>query len=168
MSKAFTRESDTESSEPIALPRRHIPPGIKNYITAAGAKRLQEELARLMETKRQTTAMAAEAAGAAVDTRLLTRIRQIQEILQSVVIADLPSDRNRVGFGATVKVRDARGEETIYRIVGLDETEPENDRISWLSPLAKQLLSKQLGERVKFKTPAGEQELQILEINYDQ
>ena len=167
MSKAFTKESDDAQEDVRPLPRRHIPPGVTNYITATGAKRLREELAELIEKKRAegTDVTSRETIE---QRRVLDRIRQLQEILQSVVVAELPAgDRNRVGLGATVTVRDKDREEATYRIVGLDEANPDNDQISWLSPLAKHLMGKQVGERVRFPLPAGEQELEILAVGYE-
>lgn len=170
MSKAFTKESDSAQDEVRPLPRRHIPAGVTNYITATGAKRLRDELAELTEKKRELNAAKTDVSGGETieQRRVQDRIRQLQEILQSVVVADPPTgNRNRVGLGATVTVRDKNKDETTYRIVGLDEADPNNDQISWLSPLAKQLMGKQAGERVQFRLPAGDQELEILAVGYE-
>ena len=67
-----------------------------------------------------------------------------------------------VRFGATVTVREKSGEESTYRIVGVDETDMDQGWVSWLSPVARALMNKKVGERVHFKIPAGETELEIL------
>ncbi len=77
-----------------------------------------------------------------------------------------PAD-DRVRFGATVTVRDNAGEEMCYRIVGVDEADIDRDWVSWLSPIARALLNARRGERVRFKFPAGEKELEIVAITYD-
>lgn len=158
MSKAFTRESDDASAEVPIAPRAPLPPGVKNYITQAGARRLQEELARLER----------ERPGGGDDSgRIAARIRQLQEIIASLVIADPPAqEREVVRFGATVEVQRKDGAET-YRIVGVDETNLDQNEISWLSPLAKSLLGARVGERVQFRAPAGPEELQILAVKYE-
>ncbi|MCX7825223.1 MAG: GreA/GreB family elongation factor [Verrucomicrobiae bacterium] len=88
-------------------------------------------------------------------------------MLESVVVAQPPAERDRVQFGATVTVRDRSGQETRYRIVGVDETDIDRGWVSWLSPVAKALLNARLGERVRFKFPSGEEELEVVGIAYE-
>jgi transcription elongation factor GreB len=94
------------------------------------------------------------------------RMRQLQQILESAVVTGPPADRARVAFGARVLIRHLNGEEDQYRIVGVDESDPANDQISWQSPLARQLLGKAAGERFRFKFPSGEEELEIRSVEY--
>ena len=56
---------------------------------------------------------------------------------------------------------------TRYRIVGVDEADPERGWISWVSPIARALLSAQTGDRVRLTLPAGEKELEIVDVTYD-
>jgi transcription elongation factor GreB len=72
-----------------------------------------------------------------------------------------------VRFGATVTVRERNGEASVYRIVGVDEMDLDRNWVSWLSPIAKALLNARPGQRVRFKSPAGEQELEITGITYE-
>ena len=72
----------------------------------------------------------------------------------------LPEETNVVRFGATVVVREESGEESTYRIVGVDETDIDRGWVSWLSPIAKTLMNARPGKRVRFKFPAGEEELE--------
>ena len=155
MSKAFTRESD--ENEELVLPARvPLPPGVKNYITAAGAQRLGDRLASLLAS-RTTENQQSQLREA--------RIRQLQEIVGSLVIAEPPAERAVVRFGATVTVRRQNETET-YRLVGVDETDLDNNEISWLSPLAKVLLGKRAGDQVRFRLPAGMEELSIVSVTY--
>jgi len=157
MSRAFVRESD-EGWEQLP-PRPPLPAGVTNYITPAGAKRMEAELARLLEQKRSCASEE--------DRRNLeARIRDLQQRLQTLVVTPAPTSRNTVSFGASVKVRDSDGEQTTYRIVGIDEADAERDEISWRSPLARAILSHQVGDKVQFDAPAGARELEILEISY--
>lgn len=158
MSKAFTRESDDAPEKPItARAQSSLPPGAKNYLTPDGAERLREELERLENDKGAN-------AGAAVEQRKL----QIEECLRTAEIVEPPAKPwEQVRFGATVTVRNKAGSETRYRIVGVDETDIDRDWVSWLSPIAKALLKARLGERVRFRFPAGEDELEIVGITYE-
>ena len=67
----------------------------------------------------------------------------------------------------TSTVREDTGVESSYRIVGIDETDLDRGWVSWLSPIAKTLLNARLGQRVRFRFPAGEQDLEILKITYE-
>jgi transcription elongation factor GreB len=84
-----------------------------------------------------------------------------------VVPPPAPEQRDQVVFGATVTVREPDGSEARYRIVGVDETDIDRDWVSWLSPIARALLNRKPGERVRFKFPSGEKELEIVAISYE-
>lgn len=56
--------------------------------------------------------------------------------------------------------------ESTYRIVGKDEIEPSKGYISWVSPLAKAMLGKGLGDTVRVQTPKGEEEFEVIDIRY--
>ena len=143
MSKAFTREDDDAPEPPPRLRRvSSLPFGTKNYITADGAARMRDELARLVEVERPSIAVvpghpAGNERRSAVDARIVA----IQQVLGSAVVVEPPAPPwEEVRFGATVGTRDRRGETATYRIVGVDETDLEQDHVSWISPLAKALL----------------------------
>lgn len=82
------------------------------------------------------------------------------------MVAEPPADSGKVGFGATVHIRDQNGEEETYQIVGVDEAEPGQGRISSSAPLAQALMNTRAGETVHFKSPAGDWKLTILGVNY--
>jgi len=169
VSRAFVRETDGEQDEP-PRPRPQLPPGLKNHITPAGAKRFQTELDQLLERRgqflRAEGAVPAERAEEKREVEM--RIRVLQQILDSVVVTAPPTmGRDRVCFGAALVVHNARGEKEKYKIVGLDEAEPERGHISWRSPLARALLSHRAGDTISFQTPSGPEDLQILDVSYD-
>ncbi|PKO53909.1 MAG: transcription elongation factor GreB, partial [Betaproteobacteria bacterium HGW-Betaproteobacteria-20] len=73
----------------------------------------------------------------------------------------------KVFFGAWVTLFSLKNDtEHSYRIVGQDELEPSLGYISWVSPLARAMLGKQVGDVIKVTTPAGEEQYEITEINY--
>jgi transcription elongation factor GreB len=159
MSKAFTRESDESGDDEIPPTRPSLPPGTTNYITPQGAERLTKRLDNLLEKKRKSS----DAPNA--DLRKLdAAIRVLQQTLSSVVVAQPSPNPEKVAFGTTVRIRHQDGEEETYRIVGVEEADPENGSISWLSPLARALLSRKVGDKVNFRTPAGPDELTVLSI----
>jgi transcription elongation factor GreB len=169
MSKAFTRESDDIPEQPvIARNPSPLPPGAKNYITTGGAQQLREELDRLLQVERPQAAILPESEKRRQLQILDQRISYLEQSLQSAVVVSPPAEPwDQVRFGATVTVRDQQGSESKYRIVGVDETDIDRDWVSWCSPIAKALLNARLGQRVRFRVPAGEQQLQIAGIVYE-
>lgn len=170
MSKAFTRD-ENDGGEIPELPSRisALPFGATNYITRAGADRLREELAELSERKRPElmTRVAADTEAKRQLALVDQRIAQIAESLESAqVIAHDAGRADRVTFGATVMVRDDLGEESRYRIVGVDEAGDDDVAISWISPIARALINRRAGERVAIQTPAGKRTLEVRAIEY--
>ena len=170
MSKAFTRESDDLPDLPVR-PRQPspLPPGAKNYLTSDGARRLREELDRLVEVERPRVAAGQQDADAKRQLQALDqRMAYLNQSLESAVVVASPGGPpDQIRFGATVTVREGGGVKSRYRIVGLDETDLDRGWVSWLSPIAKALLNARLGERVRFRFPSGEEELEIVEISYE-
>ena len=154
MSKAFTKEDGGE--EIFAPPRAPLPPGTKNYITKSGADRIQAELSDLILKKREQPGSQSE------QLNRDARIQYLQTLINSFIVVE-PSASDVVRFGATVTVKRDSQSET-YTIVGVDEIDLDRNRISWLSPLARALMSHRVGDRISFKSPAGPEQLEILAV----
>lgn len=183
MSRAFVDEDASASNETEAPELKiPVPPGSRNYLTAEGAEALSRELHELTGEKRpaaQAALAAATAPGSAPDAdeiaalrkRLGTIDRRIAYLDAMAALAEVVSPppeegRDRVKFGAFVRVRDADGSEREYRIVGIDEADPDCGRIGWPSPVARALIGKRAGDRASVKLPAGVRELVVLSIKY--
>lgn len=170
MSKAFLRESDFDSLPDLPPPASLLPPGSKNYLTSGGARRLRRELERLIDADRPPLAAAAPSD---IDAKrelqaLDQRIRYLQQSLRTAeVVASTADDTDVVRFGATVTLRDADGEVSTYRLVGVDETDLDRGWVSWRSPLAQALLNARMGQRVPFQSPAGTRLLEVMGISYE-
>jgi transcription elongation factor GreB len=172
MSKAFTKEDDAGDA---LVPRlvSPLPAGARNYLTPPGADRLRAELARLTDDERPALLVATGKSGhrsAEAQERLQHVEQRIAYLEQSLRTAEItpppPPPHDTVRFGATVTVRDARGQQMNYRIVGVDEADAGRDEVSWLAPIAQALLGAKLGERVPFRFPAGATQLEIVAIRY--
>jgi transcription elongation factor GreB len=186
MSKAFTRESDDAPEDDLdgdedANP---IPAGSKNYLTPLGWRRLRDELTWLVKTERpQVTSVVSWAArngdrsenadyqyGKKRLREIDRRIRHLTKRLEVAEVVD-PATReetDQVFFGATVTYSIAPGEEQTVRIVGIDETDPAHHYVSWISPVARALIKAREGDTVRLHTPGGDQELEILEVRYEE
>jgi transcription elongation factor GreB len=183
MSKAFTKESEDDDGDERDLAEEVVPDGFTNYITPAGRKRLNDELARLWKVDRpklvDTIAWAASNGDRSENGDYIYGKRKLREIdrrirflskrLDSAVVVDnAGKDHDRVYFGATVTVADGSGAERTVSIVGVDELDPARGRVSWISPIATALLKASVGDVVTLRTPRGTEELEIVAIRYDE
>ncbi|MBM4439850.1 MAG: transcription elongation factor GreA [Candidatus Rokubacteria bacterium] len=94
------------------------------------------------------------------------RINELETKVGAAEVIDPPTSGDRITFGSTVKLEDDGGKEVRYQIVGSDEAEPANGRISILSPLARVLIGKRVGETVTAQLPGGTKQFDILEVNF--
>ena len=184
MNKAFTRESDGGEDPAEDLPSPENPlPGVKNYITPAGHARLKSELKALVERERPEVVRTVSWAASNGDRsengdyiygkrrlrEIDHRIRYLMKRLENAEVVDPRDGRSdQIFFGATVVYADRLGAKHTVSIVGIDEADPSRGRVSWISPVAKALLKAQEGDVVLLRTPAGSEELEVLEIRYEQ
>jgi transcription elongation GreA/GreB family factor len=164
MSRAFVKESDTESAGD--LPERPRSPH-PNLVTKAGLAALVHHLAELREQRRRLAAEPDELMHKET-TRLIDRdIRYFQARVDSAQAIDAGTQpRDEVAFGALVEVADGNGEKRQFHIVGEDEADVGAGKISWVSPLARALIGARVGESVTWKRPTGDLELEILALSY--
>jgi len=181
MNKAFVRESDGDDDEELE-PALNLPAGTRNYITPAGHARLKSELEHLVKRERphvvEVVAWAASNGDRSENGDYIYGKRRLREIdrrirfltkrldIAEVVDPLRQGDNDQVFFGATVKVADVEGTENTYTIVGVDETDVGRGRISWVSPLARALIKAREGDTVRFQSPLGLREIDIVEVVY--
>jgi transcription elongation factor GreB len=168
MSRAFVRESDDRPELPIARQSSPLPPGAKNYFTPRGVERLRKQLQQLIEDERPKLSAVDDPHAKTQLLALDQQIEQLEERLQSAEVVQPPTANSEtVRFGATVTIRRSDGEEDHYRIVGVDEIDLDRGWVSWLSPIAKALLNAERGDRVRFRFPSGEEDLEIRLVAYE-
>ena len=180
MSKAFTRETDSDEDDEGGLPP--LPAGGKNYITPQGYARLRAELLDLIDNERPRIVDVVHWAASNGDRsengdylygkkRLREIDRRIRFLTKRLEIAEVsdPSvhhGNDQVFFGATVTYADEAGEERTVTILGIDEADPLQGQVSWISPIARALLKAREGDVVKLVTPVGVQEVEVLAVRY--
>jgi transcription elongation factor GreB len=180
MNKAFVKESDDEDDLDPATPA--IPAGTKNYMTPEGHRRMKEELLRLIDVDRPEVVKIVSWAASNGDRsengdyiygkrRLREIDRRIRFLTKRLDIAEVvdPSVHHgnaQIFFGATVKYENQNGDAHTVTIVGIDELDPLNGKISWISPVARALTKAREGDSVVLRTPAGVDELTILDVSY--
>ncbi|HSV48228.1 MAG TPA: transcription elongation factor GreB [Ramlibacter sp.] len=182
MSKAFTRESAAPDDEDEEGAPAALPAGTRNYITPAGYARLRAELLQLIDDERPKVVEVVHWAAGNGDRsengdylygkkrlreidrriRFLTRRLEIAEVAD----ASLHHGHDQIFFGATVRYADQAGQEREITILGIDEADSAQGQVSWISPIARALLKAREGDSVRLQTPAGLQEIEVLEVRY--
>ena len=185
MNKAFTRETDDGEDDDVPEGAPPLPAGSRNYMTPGGFARLKGELDRLVGSERpELVATISWAAGNGdrsengdyiygkkrlreVDRRIRFLVKRLDraEVVDPAARAGREDD-DRVYFGATVDVVNARGEPRTVSIVGVDEIDTARGYISWVSPMARALIKAREGDTVTLRTPAGAEELEIAAVRY--
>ena len=166
MSKAFT---DEETAEParIVPARAPLPPGVPNYVTARGLARLHAELALLRAERAELDAGARSPEQAERLAALSQRRAELEQRIASAERVEPPGEScDTVRFGASVSVEGAAGVRR-YRIVGVDEADAARGDVAFVSPLARALLGRSVGDRVRLRAPRGDEELEILAVDYE-
>ena len=165
MSRGFVKEDDLEHAG-TDLPERPLSPH-HNYVTPLGLRQLQQQAAELEQTRQQ---LAPRKEDPVVNQKLAVAerdLRYFQARLESAIAVDpAQQDGDSVLFGACITVEDENGETHEFRIVGEDEADIAQNKVSWVSPLARALLGHKIGDSVNWHRPAGDLELEITEIRY--
>ena len=157
-------------------------PDSSKYITPEGKQRLAEEVDNLW-TKRRPEVTKALAAAAAEGDRsenaeyiyrkkelreIDARVRYLRKRLDGIIVVDRsPEDKDRIYFGAWVRLENDAGEESVYRIVGPDEFDPSLGYISMDSPMGSALIGKSVDDAFTLRLPEGEAEYVITEVSYE-
>ena len=181
MNKAFTRENDGDDEDELETSPA-LPQGTRNYITPGGYARIKDELDHLLRVERphivEVVHWAASNGDRSENGDYIYGKRRLREIdrrirfltkrldLAEVVDPARQVNADQVFFGATVTIADEQGSEQTYQIVGVDETDFARNRISWISPLSRALLKAREGDLVRFQSPAGWREIEVLSIEY--
>lgn len=166
MSRAFTKESDDDlvAGE---LPERPVP-AHANYVTPRGNEQLQARVKALQGRHETLAAQSGEDSAAKQKLREIERDQRYfnAQLERAMVVDPAGQPRDQVHFGAAVKIFDEDGKAHRFTIVGDDEADVAGGKISWASPLAKAMIGAKVGDTVIWRRPAGDTEVEIVEISY--
>lgn len=149
----------------------------QNYLTEKGLQELQEKLHDLKTVRRREVADAIHSAKEQGDlsenaeyidakeeqNRIEQQIVELEATLKNAVLITGTNGNGEVGIGNTVTLQGA-GKKRTYQIVGSNEADPLQGKISNESPMGKTLLGKKKGVKVVISTPAGDQEYEVVKI----
>jgi transcription elongation factor GreB len=183
MSKAFTKESETDDEDDLGDDALALPVGTKNYMTEAGFEALRREYRELLHVERpkivEVVAWAAGNGDRSENGDYLYGKKKLREIDRRVrflskrlEIAEVVDPRKRtnfdqVFFGATVTYAREDDSEHTIAIVGIDEADVDRGQVSWISPIARALLKARVGDTVDIRTPTGKETIEVLKISYE-
>jgi transcription elongation factor GreB len=172
------------AARPAANAERSASDGApRNYMTPQGYAGLRNELKHLLDVERPELVKVIAWAASNGDRsengdyiygkkrlrEIDRRIRYLTKRVGSAVVVDpaMRGDTEQIYFGATVTYGTRGGEEHTISIVGIDEADTARGRVSWISPIAKALLRKQPGDILRFATPGGVEEIEVLDVRYE-
>ncbi|MBQ7576272.1 MAG: GreA/GreB family elongation factor [Bacteroidales bacterium] len=164
MSRGFVKDGDIEEV-PAVEQRAWIPDGVANLVTPEG-------LASLNAEREDIIARRDSASGNETDLRITrnylnAKLQLLEERISSAVVPQIGEQPGRVGFGAYVTVRINGGKNRTFRIVGADEADAAKGLVSFFSPVAKAIAGRGAGETVTSGLPAGNREVEIVEVSYE-
>lgn len=163
MSRAFVKEMDGLEEALLERPQSpHI-----NYVTPRGLAQLQERVRELSALR-----SALEPRDDLDSRQQLKRVERdlhyyTERVARAVLVRPGVQPGDKVHFGAAVEVEDGDGHRQRCVIVGEDEADAAQGRISWVSPLAQALLNARPGDVVTWRRPVGDKTLEILAIGED-
>ena len=165
MSRAFVKENDLEHAG-IDIPERPLSDE-PNYVTPNGLKLLNEKIDTL-EMERETLKQKKEDPIIKQKIAMIERdMRYFAARIESAILTNpKEEDSTHVLFGAKVTVEDEEGKLLTFEIVGEDEANIHEGRVSYLSPLAEALLGAAVGDEVVWEKPVGDSYLTIQKISY--
>ena len=166
MSRGFVKEDDQEEI-PIVPQRAYLPDGVPNFVTLAGMNELLAEQKSLINEKDTLSSSSENENRIAlnyINAKLQLLNNRIAEA-RTVILKEQP--QNEIRFGATVKLKtDTSGNIQTFQITGVDEANISKGKISFISPFAKSLINKKVGDRVVLKRAKDEIVFEILDISY--
>ena len=166
MSRGFVNEDDQEEI-PLVPPRADLPTGVTNYVTQAGLDELLAEQQELINRKEQVDTSSENEKRIAIN-HLNAKLNLLSKRLATAQVVDLATQKqDEVRFGAKVTLKIGNDpKQHRYQIVGVDEANFTKKKISFLSPIAKVLIGKKVGEKAVLKLAREERIFEVLEISY--
>ena len=164
MSRAFIKETDLEHAG-IDIPERPISQE-KNYVTPAGLEDLKNTL-KILDMQRQSFTGSNDSNINQKKMRVERDIRYISSRLKSAILVNpLTQNKEIVLFSAKVEILTGNNKKQYFEIVGEDEANIKENKISYLSPLSKLLIGSRVNDEIVWNKPSGNEILTITNIYY--
>ncbi len=166
MSRGFVKEDDQEAV-PLVPPRAPLPDGVTNLVTKTGMAALLQEKSDLISEK-EGLRSSSEKENRIASNFINAKLQLLDARIASAVVVESESHSdNVVRFGATITLKiDGDSRVHTYRIVGVDEADISDGKISFISPIARAMINKTVGDHVAINLPAGEKVFELVAVNY--
>jgi len=166
MSRGFVKEDDQEEV-PIVPQRAYLPAGVTNLVTRSGMDQLSAEQQTLIEERENLSSTNENEKRISLNF-INAKLQLLNDRIAEAKVVDLRAQpQNEIRFGATVTLKtDPSGKIQSFQIVGVDEADISKGKISFISPLARVLINKKIGDKVTLKRPGADTVFQVMEIAY--
>jgi transcription elongation factor GreB len=166
MSRGFVKEDDQEEI-PIVPPRADLPEGVTNYVTKIGMDKLLSEKQKL-QNEIEYLDITNEKDKRIASNYINAKLQLLNNRISTAKIVDLNKQpQNEIRFGALVTFKiDTETKLHQYQIVGVDEADISKGKISFISPIARILTNKKVGEKAILKLVKEDRTFEIIEITY--
>jgi len=166
MSRGFVKEDDQEEV-PIVPQRAYLPEGVANFVTRAGFDQLLDEKQMLINEKENLSSTNEDENRIALNY-INAKLQLLNNRIAEAKVIDLKQQpQNEIRFGALITLKnEGSGKTQIFQIVGVDEADIAKGKISFISPLAKALTNKKIGDNISLKRDREDIVFEILDIAY--
>jgi len=166
MSRGFIKEDDQEEV-PIVPQRAYLPEGVTNFVTRTGMDQLLAEKQMLIHEKDNLSSTDENEKRIALNY-INARLQLLNNRIAEARIVDMKEQpQNEIRFGAIVTLKtEVSGNIQIFKIVGVDEADIAKSKISFISPLAKALINKKVGDKITLKRDREDMVFEIMDITY--
>jgi transcription elongation factor GreB len=166
MSRGFVKEDDQEEI-PIVPQRAYLPEGVTNFVTRTGMEQLLAEKETMIREKDNLTGANEQEKRIALNY-INAKLQLLNSrIAEARLVDPKKQSQNKIMFGATVTLKTpVPGKIQAFQIVGVDEANIAKGKISFISPLAKALINKKVGDKITLKRDREEIVYEITDIAY--
>ena len=166
MSRGFVKEDDQEEI-PIVPQRAYLPEGVTNFVTPAGMDQLLAEKQTLIHEKDNVSSTSENEKRISLNY-INAKLQLLNNRIAEAKVVNLKEQpQNEIRFGATVTLKTGvAGNIQVFQIVGVDEANIARSKISFISPLAKALINKKVGDRITLKRDREDLIYEIMHISY--
>jgi transcription elongation factor GreB len=166
MSRGFVKEDDQEE-EPIVPQRAYLPEGVTNYVTPFGMNQLLDEK-QMLENEKNNLNNASENEKRIEINYINAKLQLLNNRIAEAKIVNLNEhQQNEIRFGATITIKtEATKYIQTFQIVGVDEADISKGKVSFISPIARVLINKKIGDKVILKQAGKDIVFEIIDISY--
>ena len=166
MSRGFVKEEDQEEV-PMVPQRAYLPEGVNNFVTLTGMDQLLAEKEILINEKDNLGSTNENEKRIALNY-INSKLLLLNNRIAGARVVDLKEQpQNEIRFGAMVTLKtEVSGKLQVFQLVGVDEADIAKGKISFISPFAKVLISKKVGDKFTLKRDREDIVFEIMEIGY--